>query len=156
VNPQLIHYADNVADTTYAGSDTSQINKIITIPKLNIDTPVFIGSDPRTSLTIGWWSDPRSHWMEHGEILVYCHRRYFAPSDQRSCWHLDQLEIGDEIYFGTGETRQLYKVIGKNIFAATDSTPQQISETEDYLKIVTTEPLLQNDKRLVILAKLQE
>ncbi len=151
----LTQHQDKVVDITYAGSDTPQIISSISIPKLKLAAPILIGNDPQTALTVGWWSDPHSHWGEPGEVSVYCYRRYFAPSDSRSCWYLDRLAINDEIFLGSGDSLRSYQVVGINSFNTNDTTFQQISDSENYLKIVTTTPLLQNDKRLVILAKLK-
>lgn len=137
-----------------SGSDVPQTNLNLLIPKININSPVIQGLGGDDLLEKGFWVHPISKPIGQGEMVVLCHRRYFGPYDPRSCWYLDKLERGDEIYLKGNSEQLTYKVIGVNIFDEGDPQIYQTSDTENYLRIVTCTPLYSNTQRLVVLAEL--
>lgn len=137
-----------------SGSDTPQISLFLSIPKINVKSPVLQGLGSDELLKQGFWVYPGSYPIGVGEMILLCHRRYFGPYDPRSCWNLDKMSINDEIFIRRGEQQLTYKVVGVNEFTGDNPSIYNISSTKSYLKIVTCTPLYSNDNRLVVLAEL--
>lgn len=138
-------------------NETPQTELIVEIPKIQVVSPVFQGLGGDDLLDRGFWVYPTSKALGKGEIILLCHRRYFGPYDPRSCWNLDKVSAGDEIFVrGSLNTTLKYKVIATNVFEANDPLIYTTSDTDNYLKIVTCTPLYSNANRLVVLAELQD
>jgi len=136
-----------------SGNDTPQVNLQIIIPKIGVNSPVLQGLGADDLLEKGFWIYPGSNTLGEGEVVMLCHRRYFGPYDPRSCWFLDKLAKGDEIVMRYTDTSLRYEVVGVNVFDGDDPLIYSISDSEDYIKIVTCTPLYSNAQRLVVLAK---
>lgn len=146
--------AQDVKNQGYAlvdeGSD--QINFQLSIPSAGLTTPVFQGNNGFGNLAKGAWLHPRSQTWQVGEAIILCERSIFGPQDVRSCLYLDNIQVGDEVIVRTEVTEYKYTIVGKNIFAAADTTIYQSASDTHTLKIVTTHPIGNNQQRLVLLA----
>lgn len=139
------------------GKDVVALDMIIQIPKIHVNSPVVQGLGSKDLLHKGFWIYPSSKPIGQGEVIMLCHRRYFGPYDPRSCWNLDKLGKGDQIYLKAGKNKTLtYRVISTNVFDGGDETIYITSDSENYLKLVTCTPLYSSAQRLVVLAKLEE
>lgn len=136
-----------------SGSGTPQVNLQIIIPKIGVNSPVLQGLGADDLLERGFWTYPGSYTLGEGEVVMLCHRRYFGPYDPRSCWFLDKVAKGDEIIMKYADVSLKYEIVGVNVFDANDPLIYSISDTDDYIKIVTCTPLYSNTQRLVVLAK---
>jgi len=136
-----------------SGSDTPQVNLQIVIPKIGINSPVMQGLGANDLLEKGFWTYPGSYELGKGEVVMLCHRRYFGPYDPRGCWFLDKVAKGDEIIMKYADVSLSYEIVGVNVFEGDDPLIYSISDTDDYIKIVTCTPLYSNTHRLVVLAK---
>lgn len=136
-----------------SGSDTPQVNLQIVIPKIGVNSPVMQGLGADDLLERGFWIYPGSYTLGKGEVVMLCHRRYFGPYDPRSCWFLDKVAKGDEIVMKYADVSLRYEIVGVNVFEANDPLIYSISDSDDYIKIVTCTPLYSNTHRLVVLAK---
>ncbi len=158
VDQSLLSFPDAiVTDAQLAGygtgSDTPQINMQIIIPRVNVNSPVWQGLGADDLLQKGFWIHPASKTLGEGEVVMLCHRRHFGPYDPRSCWYLDQMQKGDEIYLKYFDTSLKYEVVGINVFEGNDPLIYSINSSEDYIKIVTCTPLYSNTHRIVVLAR---
>lgn len=139
------------------GTDTPTTELLLNIPKIKVTSPVLQGLGGDDLLDRGFWAYPSSKPIGQGELILLCHRRFFGPYDPRTCWNLDKLVKGDEIYLkGSTDVTLTYKIIAVNELNASDPTIYNPSETENYLKIVTCHPLYSDANRLVVLAELQD
>lgn len=136
-----------------SGSDTPQVNLQIVVPKIGINSPVMQGLGADDLLEKGFWIYPGSYTLGKGEVVMLCHRRYFGPYDPRSCWFLDKVAKGDEIIMKYADVTLRYEIVGVNVFEANDPLIYSVSDSDDYIKIVTCTPLYSNSHRLVVLAK---
>jgi LPXTG-site transpeptidase (sortase) family protein len=150
--PDAIVDDAKLAEALYAGNP-AQVNFNIQIPKIGINSPVLQGRGSDELLTKGFWVHPGSHTLGEGEVVMLCHRRYFGPYDPRSCWFLDKLQKGDEIFINYSDVQLTYKVVGINVFDGDDPLIYSISDEDDYIKISTCTPLYSNAQRLVVLAE---
>ncbi|RMD76905.1 sortase [Candidatus Dojkabacteria bacterium] len=125
----------------------------ISIPKARISSPAYQGYNSEELLNKGFWISPTSHTLGKGEVVMLCHRRHFGPYDPRSCWYLDSVKKGDDVFVRVDGVELKYKVVGTNIFSAEDPLIYSISPNEDLIKIVTCHPLYSNAQRFVVLAK---
>lgn len=139
------------------GTDTPTTELIVNIPKIKVTSPVLQGLGGDDLLDRGFWVYPSSKPIGQGELIILCHRRFFGPYDPRTCWNLDKLVPGDEVYLkGSADVTLTYKIIAVNELPGTDPTIYNASDTENYLKIVTCHPLYSDVNRLVVLAELQD
>lgn len=136
-----------------SGNDTPQVNLQIVIPKIGVNSPVLQGLGADDLLERGFWTYPGSYELGKGEVVMLCHRRFFGPYDPRSCWFLDKLANGDEIIMKYSDVSLKYQVVGVSVFEGDDPLIYSISDSDDYIKIVTCTPLYSNTHRLVVLAK---
>lgn len=158
IDQALLSYPDAiVTDAQLAGygtgTDTPQINMQIIIPRINVNSPVWQGLGANDLLQKGFWVHPASSTLGQGEVIMLCHRRYFGPYDPRSCWFIDQMQKGDEIYLKYFDSSLRYEVVGVNVFEGDDPLIYSINTTEDYIKLVTCTPLYSNTNRIVVLAR---
>lgn len=135
------------------GKNLVQKNLSIQIPTLNIDSPIVQGTDSENLLKEGFWVLPSERKLGKSEVILNCSRRYFGPTDPKSCWFLDKISIGNAITIKYNDLTLTYKVVGMNRFKAEDPLVYKANENEDLLRIVTTDPLDSNENRLVVLAE---
>jgi LPXTG-site transpeptidase (sortase) family protein len=135
------------------GQPVTQGNLKIAIPKIKVESPIVQGLNGDALLKEGFWVAPSDRKLGSAEIIFLCHRRYFGPTDPKSCWFLNELVQNDLITITVENVNLTYKIVGTNIFKADDPLIYKASETEDLIRIVTTDPLHSNENRLVVLAE---
>lgn len=135
------------------------IMKTIQIPKIGYNAKIYSGTDGASAVEQGAWHYPSNHPLD-GEAIFLCHRRYFRSSDSRSCWYLDRLRVGDNIYINLeGDTQLSYSVESISVNPAEDINVYNLSE-DNVIKIISCSII--NGKiggdshRIVILAKLTQ
>jgi LPXTG-site transpeptidase (sortase) family protein len=136
----------------YGSGEVTYTELRIKIPKISVDSPIVQGLGGE-GLKQGFWVYPSSNQIGNGEMILLCHRRYFGPNDPRSCWYIDQVSEGDEIFVSKGDNTLKYSVVGTHSYSGSDSTIYTISD-DNYIKIVTCHPLGSSTERFVVLAKL--
>jgi len=84
---------------TFALNTNAEESKIgnVVIPKIDVNSPVFSGANGTKLMDQGFWYYPSSYVPDKGEVILICHRRFFAQNDPRSCWDLNLLKSGDLI-----------------------------------------------------------
>jgi len=124
----------------------TQADGFLSIPLLDVAAPIYLGNIGN-ELNLGFWEYP----VENGLIFL-CQRQYFAPGNPYSCWDLDQLKIGNEIFLNRGGENFRYVV--KAVTFLTNVEGFIYGETENIheLQIVTSHPLESGQDRLVITA----
>jgi LPXTG-site transpeptidase (sortase) family protein len=158
---EFIGFSDAILDDALlaefgnSGGDNeiAQPDLRIRIPKISIDSPVYQGLGADHLLKLGFWIYPGSYGLGEGEVVMLCHRRYWGPYHPHSCWFLDKVAVGDEIFMNYNGQDLTYRIAGVNVFDAQDPLIYTISEKGDYIKIVTCTPLYSNKQRLVVLAE---
>lgn len=136
------------------GGDVPQSNLTILIDKIGVKSPVLQGLGGDNLLDLGFWVYPGSYPIGEGEMVLLCHRRFFGPYDPRTCWNIDYMAIGDEITIRNPGSEAKYRVVSTSIVDDQDAAIYNISDTQNYLKIVTCHPLYSNEQRFVVLAEL--
>ncbi len=135
------------------GQTLEQKDLSIQIPTLNINSPILQGSDSESLLKEGFWVIPSERKFGQSEVILVCSRRYFGPTDPKSCWFLDKITTGSPITITYNNLTLTYKVVGINRFTADNPLVYKANNSEDLIRIVTTDPLESNVNRLVILAE---
>jgi LPXTG-site transpeptidase (sortase) family protein len=148
-----LYTLDEINSITLSGGTPSQTNLEISIGSIGVNTKIYQGEPSEDFLRQGFWSSPTESELGDGEVVFFCNRRFFGPSDSRGCWNIDKVQISDDIIIKFEDTLLEYKVIGTNIFEANDPTIYQINPDDDLLKIITTHPLEGNNQRYVVLAR---
>jgi len=147
-------YSDTQLEDMSKGNQTvEQKNLSIQILPLNINSPVVQGLNSEDLLKQGFWVLPSDRKIGKAEVVFLCSRRYFGPTDPKSCWFLDKIALGNLITISYNNNNINYSVVGVNRFNANDPLVYKASDNEDLIRIVTTDPLESNVNRLVILAE---
>lgn len=147
-------YSDTQLEEMTNNNQTIEQKKLsIQIIPLNINSPIVQGLDSENLLKQGFWVLPSSRKIGKAEVVLLCSRRYFGPTDAKSCWFLDKIALGNLITISYNNNSISYKVVGVNRFNANDPLVYKASENEDLIRIVTTDPLESNVNRLVVLAE---
>lgn len=123
----------------------------IMIPSVKIDSPVIQGGDGDAALDQGMWLYPTSY--AKGEKVLLCHRRFFGPSDPRSCWYMDRVKTGDIITLqGKAGNTFRYEVITQGVRDGDDLAIFRAGD-DDIVKIITCTPLGSSSHRLITIAR---
>jgi sortase (surface protein transpeptidase) len=124
----------------------TQANGFLSIPILNIAVPIYLGN-VGNELNAGLWEYP----LGNGLIFL-CQRQYFAPSNPYSCWDLDSIKVGNEIFLNRGD--QNFRYVVKIVTYLTNVEGFVYGNTEDVheLQLITSHPLEGGQDRLVITA----
>ncbi|MEO6729148.1 MAG: sortase [Candidatus Dojkabacteria bacterium] len=143
----------NLEEMLGNGQTIQQKNLNIQIPSLNINSPIVQGLNSEDLLKEGFWVLPSERKLGKAEVVLLCSRRYFGPTDSKSCWFLDRIALENIITISYNSYSLNYKVVGINRFNGNDPLVYKASADEDLIRIVTTDPLDSNINRLVILAE---
>lgn len=118
------------------GVPDGQFGQII-IPQIGIYSNILAGGDGDTLMDQGFWVYPSSNTPETGELILLCHRRYFGQYDQRSCWNVNQLEVGELIQINDKNGNPIrYSVKSVTVKSAEDTNIYETSDSS-VLKIVS-------------------
>jgi len=134
-------------------TEESNKNFVITINKLEINSPVYIAPQSNPALKFGFWMHKSSYSFNQGELVFLCTRRFFDNTDPRSCYYLNLLEINDQLSIEFGGEKASYKITRTEYFKDNyDQIYNNISENKSSLKIVTTGTVDTGRGRLVLTA----
>ncbi|MCA9385717.1 class E sortase [Candidatus Dojkabacteria bacterium] len=145
----------SILETSFTEQKTpvlEALNSYLIIPKIGVSGAVLEGTDAST-LDQGFWHRPASSNPSEGGNTVITGHRFLYKDGPKTFYHLDKLEIGDEIrvlWEGidyTYEVESIHEVHPRNI-AVEDNTQEPI------LTLYTCTPLWTAENRLVIRAKL--
>ncbi len=93
----------------------------IVIPEINYNSPVILSDDGDSAIDYGAWFYPESAHPYDGESIFLCHRRYFKANDPKSCWNLDKVSKGANLYINFSDgTQKSYKVSSMSVHPGTD------------------------------------
>ncbi len=123
----------------------TQPDGFISIPILGTKATIYAGN-AGDELTLGFWEYPASNRQ-----IFLCQRRYFAETDPRSCWDLDRLVVGNEIFLSRGDSTFRYVVTSVNTLTNVGNFMYKTASPLD-LQIITSYPLVSGSDRLVITA----
>lgn len=134
-------------------TEDSNKNIVVSIPRLSINSPVYITSKDSVALKFGFWMHKSSYKINEGEMVFLCTRRFFDNTDPRSCYYMDYLAANDSISLEfNGETYN-YKVDKVERFNQNfDQIYNNIGSDKNKLKIVTTGAVDSGRGRLVVSA----
>lgn len=148
-----LYTVDEINDLSLSNQEVTQKDLAITISKAGVNATIYQGEPSEEYLKQGFWVSPTQSELGEGEVVFFCNRRYFGPSDSKGCWNIDKIAVSDTITIRFENTLLEYTVIGANIFEANDPVIYQLNPDDDLLKIITTHPLEGNTQRYVILAE---
>ena len=133
--------------------DTAAENRLI-IPRMLLDTAIIEGSaaNPYANLKKGAWHLPFSATPDQGGNTVIAGHRFTYTESQSVFYHLDKLQIGDEIGVQWDGTMYLYKVATTKVVPSTATSVQE-STSDTRLTLYTCTPLWNPTDRLVVIAK---
>lgn len=101
----------------------------------------------------GLWVLPGSAPLGEGVTILLCQRRFLSPADPRSCWNLDDLEIGEGMLLE--KNKQVvgnYQVTATYTTSTTDILPYS-TEGNPMIRIITPHPIGDNQRRYIVEAK---
>lgn len=124
-------------------------NRLI-IPSLSLEQPIHEG-DSAATLRKGIWHLPHTSTPEHGSNTTLVGHR-FSYKDPAVFYHLDKLQIGDQIAIYWHQQHYIYEVSSSNVVEPNDSKIENPT-SESVLTLYTCTPLWSARDRLVITAK---
>lgn len=147
VRPPLVSAGTNAATSSYPTDNT------VVIPAINLQTQVYDGAYTNT-LNKGVWHRPGTSSPDKGGNTVLAGHR-FTYSDPAVFYHLDKLNLGDEIIMYWNKQKYVYKVAG---IKEVSPTAIEVEDPTDKprLTLYTCAPLWTSKYRLVITADLIE
>lgn len=139
--------------STASGSVQSTTSNRLIIPRMQLDTVILEGpeSDSYNLLKAGAWRLPFSTQPAQGGNMVIAAHRFSYTGPRGLFYHLDKLQVGDEIGIEWDGSIYRYQVVSSRTVAPTEVSVQ--SPTEDArLTLYTCTPLLNPVNRLVVVA----
>lgn len=151
LSPQIAYaFEDRFVDRE--GIKPVNISNALVIKKIFVNGSVLEGSNEDV-LTQGFWRRPNASTPDKGGNTVVVGHRYMYTHGPETLYHLDKLNIDDEIEVYWKNKKYTYSV-----FDISEVDPDQIeieyNTIEPILTIYTCTPLWTAEKRLVIKAKL--
>jgi len=128
-------------------------NTYLLIPSIDVEGSVVEGINS-IDMDRGFWHFPTSKYPgEKGNSVIIGHRFQYIPPAKNTFYHLDRVNIGDEVIIKQGDDSLTFIVTNIEIVEKNDISI--LTDTLDYrLTLVTCTPLWTSDMRLVITAKL--
>jgi LPXTG-site transpeptidase (sortase) family protein len=141
--------------------DSDQVNEAffsLEIPRLAIRTLIYKDIDISEGLFRGWWMLPQIYNTREGEKIIFCERNAYEATDERSCYYLNEVKVGDYILIYSQEGDLInYRVISTTIVEERVDTVLKPSE-DNYLRLITSSDkvggISRNDHRIVIVSEL--
>ncbi len=122
------------------------------IPTIGVNGPVIL-SDTQSALNKGFWHIPGSAVPgQHGNIVVSSHRWLYRPPNPVTFYRIDEVKIGDPVYYNFDKKRYTYQVTETKVVDPTDV--HILDQNEDKLTLFTCHPLFSTKQRYVVIAKL--
>lgn len=144
-------FRDGSDGDSSAGNNDSIDQNMIMIPVVGIEAPVVEGGT-EDALSRGAWHRPGTGTPdEGGNTVITGHRFRYLPPNNLTFYHLDKVEIGDQIivYWEGIE----YDYIASEIFIVEPSRVDVEADTANpRLTLYTCTPLWTAEKRLVVVA----
>jgi len=121
----------------------------ITIPKMGVHSTILEGDSVET-LNNGIWHIPgTSNPADGGNVVISAHRYKWLPPSTKTFWHIDKLEVGDEIYITWEGKDYTYRVANTEIV-----TPDRVdilqNTAEHKLTLFSCTPKYTSKYRLVV------
>ncbi|MBN1618549.1 class E sortase [Candidatus Dojkabacteria bacterium] len=130
---------------------TSTGNKIY-IPVIGLDANIVEGQT-EDALLLGAWRRPNSSTPDKGgNTVITGHRFQYLPPNNLTFYHLDKVQVGDEIVIFWEGKRYEYIVIETKVVEPTDTYVEDQTE-EPRLTLYTCTPLFTANQRLVVVAE---
>lgn len=131
--------------------------KSIQIPSIGYDSPVIISNDGDNAVDLGAWQYPSNHPLK-GESIFLCHRRYFKEFDPKSCWYLDRVQNGDDLFINFKDgSRAKYQIISITVKPGDDLNVYNLSD-DKVIKLISCSKenghIGSSTHRIVVIAKL--
>lgn len=131
--------------------------KSIQIPSIKYNSPVIISNNGDSAIDYGAWFYPSNHPLE-GESIFLCHRRFFKSFDPKSCWNLNKVKTGDDMFIKFADGSQAnYKVDTVAVAKGTDMNIYNTG-TEQKIKLISCAKsngkIGSADYRIIVIASL--
>jgi LPXTG-site transpeptidase (sortase) family protein len=131
--------------------------KSIQIPSIKYNSPIIISNNGDSAIDFGAWFYPSSHPLE-GESIFLCHRRFFKSFDPKSCWNLNKVKSGDDLFIKFSDGSQAnYKVETVAVAKGTDMNIYNTG-TDQKIKLISCAKsngkIGSADYRIVVIASL--
>lgn len=124
----------------------------LVIPRIDLRTPIHDGATKAT-LAKGIWHQTNNTSPESGGNMVLAGHRFTYKKSAAILYHLDKVQMGDNITVYWNKKRYDYKVVSIKTVDPNDETVTQ-NTTESMLTIYTCTPLWSSKQRLVVQASL--
>jgi sortase A len=124
-------------------------NRLV-IPSIRLDQVILSGQN-ETTVDKGVWHKPESTTPDRvGNSVIVGHRFTYSPQIKDPFYHLDKVEIGDDVYAYWEGQRIRYKITEKKVVAETTIEIESQS-LGDRLTLYTCTPLWTAENRLVLI-----
>ena len=134
--------------------EQAKANQLI-IPSIQLDQPIYGGTDTYAGLAKGVWRWPDGSTPDRGSNTVLLGHRFTYTNPRGVFYFLDKVQVGDEIDLVWNNTTYTYQVAETKVVPPTagdilNATPQPT------LTIYTCTPLWRPVNRLVVIAHLEK
>lgn len=130
------------------------IGNRLMVPGIAFDQLIFEGNSPKT-LNNGLWHRPQTSTPDKGGNVVFAGHRLTYTNPKGTLYHLDKVNVGDEIGLWWRDKLYTYTVIETKIVGA-DALEIEAPTSDRRLTIYTCTPLWLPKDRLVVVAKPME
>jgi len=122
------------------------------IPSIGVNGPVII-STSQDALNKGFWHIPGSAVPgQPGNIVISSHRWLYRPPNPVTFYRINEVKVGDPIYYNFDRKRYTYVVTETKIVEPTEVSI--LDQSQDKLTLFTCTPLFSTKQRYVVIAKL--
>jgi sortase A len=127
----------------------------LNIPVIGLKAPIVEG-ETEAALNRGAWRRPETSTPEDGgNTVITGHRFQFLPPNNVTFYHLDKLRVGDEIFVYWNGMQYDY-IVRETFVVKPDQTEIENQTQSSQLTLYTCTPLWTAQKRLVIVAELED
>ncbi len=139
----------STSTVAFTPPDENGDNHLI-IPSIGVNGEVII-SDSQNALNKGFWHIPGSAVPgTKGNIVVSSHRWFHIPPNPVTFYRIDEVKIGDPVFYNYKNKRYTYQVTETKIVDPTDV--HILDQDEDKLTLFTCHPLFSTKQRYVVIA----
>lgn len=131
--------------------EVSTIKNVI-VPSIGVDGQIVQG-DSVELLKEGFWHRPDSSTPDKGGNTVITGHRFLYTSGPKTFYHLDKVEVGDQVKV-EWEGRDYYYEVFDTLEVTPDTIQIEDNTEESILTMYTCAPLWSSTRRLVVRAKL--
>ncbi len=145
-------YATSAENVNAGDLKPIPVENTLVIPKILVNAAI-ISSEDKAALDKGLWHRPNSSTPKKGGNTVIAAHRFLYTSGSNTFYHLDKLEIGDDILVYWEGKEFMYK-----IFEVREVLPTEVSiennTANSIITLYTCTPLWTADRRLVVKGQL--